>query len=99
MVRSSEKNAPMDSHACADEPVSEMQILIEEHLVRVTSFFRDPEAFADLEKKIPPDLIENKPETYTVRVRVPGCGTGEEAYFLAVLLREGKQEGSRDQMV
>jgi chemotaxis methyl-accepting protein methylase len=63
MGRSSEKNAHMDSHASADEPVSEMQILFKGLLIRVTSFFRDLEAFSYLEKKITPDLIERKPET------------------------------------
>jgi two-component system, chemotaxis family, CheB/CheR fusion protein len=78
------------------EHPEEIQILFKELLIRVTSFFRDPEAFSILQKKILPDLIGNKPETYTVRIWVPGCGTGEEAYSIAILLRECMQEAKSD---
>ena len=78
------------------EHPEEVQVLFKELLIRVTSFFRDPEAYNALEKKILPDLIGNKPEAYTVRVWVPGCGTGEEAYSIAILLRECMQEAKTD---
>ncbi len=78
------------------EHPEEVQVLFKELLIRVTSFFRDPEAYVALEKKILPDLIGNKPEAYTVRVWVPGCGTGEEAYSIAILLRECMQEAKTD---
>ena len=78
------------------EHPEEVQVLFKELLIRVTSFFRDPEAFSILQKKMLPDLIGNKPEAYTVRVWVPGCGTGEEAYSIAILLRECMQEAKSD---
>jgi two-component system, chemotaxis family, CheB/CheR fusion protein len=78
------------------EHPEEVQVLFKELLIRVTSFFRDPEAYVALETKILPDLIGNKPEAYTVRVWVPGCGTGEEAYSIAILLREFMQEAKTD---
>jgi two-component system CheB/CheR fusion protein len=78
------------------EHTEEIQVLFKELLIRVTSFFRDPEAFDTLETKIVPALIEKKPDTYTVRVWVPGCGTGEEAYSIAILLRESMQEAVGD---
>ncbi|HET6489007.1 MAG TPA: chemotaxis protein CheB [Syntrophales bacterium] len=78
------------------EQPQEILVLFKELLIRVTSFFRDPEAFDTLEKKILPALIEKKPDAYTVRVWVPGCGTGEEAYSIAILLRECMQEAARD---
>jgi two-component system CheB/CheR fusion protein len=78
------------------EHPEEIQILFRELLIRVTSFFRDPEAFALLQKKILPDILEKKPDTYTIRVWVPGCGTGEEAYSIAILLRECMQEANMD---
>ena len=62
----------------------------------MSSFFRDAEAFNTLQKKILPNLIAKKPEAYTVRVWVPGCGTGEEAYSIAILLRECMQEANLD---
>jgi two-component system CheB/CheR fusion protein len=57
-------------------------------LIGVTSFFRDTEAFCQLEQKILPDIFSNKPPGSTIRVWVPGCSTGEEAYSIAMLLQE-----------
>jgi two-component system, chemotaxis family, CheB/CheR fusion protein len=74
------------------EHPEEVQVLFKELLIRVTSFFRDSEAFAALEKKMLPDLIGKMTEMNTIRVWVPGCGTGEEAYSIAILLRECMQE-------
>jgi two-component system CheB/CheR fusion protein len=54
----------------------------------VTSFFRDPEAFAALEEQAIPRLFERRPAGATIRVWAPGCSTGEEAYSLAMLLQE-----------
>ena len=78
------------------EHPEEIQVLFRELLIRVTSFFRDLDAFAVLQKKILPYLIATKPDTYTIRVWVPGCGTGEEAYSIAILLRECMQEANLD---
>jgi two-component system CheB/CheR fusion protein len=54
----------------------------------VTSFFRDPEAFASLEEKVIPRLFAAKPPGAAIRVWVPACSTGEEAYSIAILLQE-----------
>ncbi len=54
----------------------------------MTSFFRDPEAFEALLKVDLPRIFEGKPDNYTFRIWVPGCASGEEAYSLAMLLRE-----------
>jgi two-component system CheB/CheR fusion protein len=78
------------------EHPEEIHILFKELLIRVTSFFRDAEAFATLEKKMLPDIIKKMTETDSIRVWVPGCGTGEEAYSLAILLRECMQEAKSD---
>lgn len=66
----------------------ELDLLFKELLISVTSFFRDPSAFAVLAKGPLLDLLESRAEDSTVRVWVPGCATGEEAYSLAILLRE-----------
>src|SRR5260370_8674771 len=66
----------------------EVKALFRDLLIGVTNFFRDPDAFATLEKEIIPRLFEGKGESDAVRVWVPGCATGEEAYSLAILLRE-----------
>jgi two-component system CheB/CheR fusion protein len=57
-------------------------------LIGVTNFFRDPDAFIELEKEIIPTLITNKLPGANIRVWIPGCSTGEEAYSIAILLLE-----------
>ena len=71
----------------ADDP-REVDHLFHDLLIGVTYFFRDPEAFAALEAKVIPRLFEGKGADDQVRVWVPGCSTGEEAYSLAMLLLE-----------
>ncbi|MCS6289073.1 MAG: PAS domain-containing protein [Nitrospira sp.] len=67
---------------------SELDALFQELLIGVTSFFRDPQAYDVLLHKGLPTLVEAKPEGAPLRVWVAGCSTGEEAYSLAILLRE-----------
>lgn len=66
----------------------EVMLLFRDLLIGVTSFFRDPDAFAALETMVIPQLFESKGASDTIRVWVPGCATGEEVYSLAILLRE-----------
>jgi two-component system CheB/CheR fusion protein len=66
----------------------EADLLFKELLIGVTSFFRDPDAFLALTRKVLPDLLRSKPEGSVVRVWVAGCSTGEEAYTLAMVLRD-----------
>jgi two-component system CheB/CheR fusion protein len=66
----------------------EIETLFKELLIGVSSFFRDPEAFAALKEKVIPALFKDKRQDEAVRVWVSGCATGEEAYSLAMLLRE-----------
>lgn len=65
----------------------ESHALMQNLLVTVTSFFRDPDAFAELThqlKKHATDLLAAEP----FRVWVPGCATGEEAYSLGMIISE-----------
>jgi two-component system CheB/CheR fusion protein len=66
----------------------EVDALLQDLLIGVTNFFRDPAAFEALEREVIPKLFEGKGPDDTVRVWVPGCSTGEEAYSIAILLRE-----------
>ena len=66
----------------------EVETLFRDLLIGVTNFFRDPDAFAALEKNVIPRLFEERPPDQSVRVWVPGCSTGEEAYSIAMLIRE-----------
>ena len=67
---------------------SEAVLLMKDLLISVTHFFRDPDAFAVLEQRVIPRLFENKRIDNQIRVWVPGCATGEEAYSIAMLLAE-----------
>jgi two-component system CheB/CheR fusion protein len=63
-------------------------VLFRELLVCVTAFFRDPDAFQVLaERAIAPLLARHVP-TEPLRIWVAGCATGEEAYSVAILVRE-----------
>lgn len=66
----------------------ELDPLFRELLIGVTSFFRDPEAFQALSELGVRQLLEGKSDGYVVRCWVAGCSTGEEAYSIAMLLRE-----------
>ncbi|MBS4096890.1 MAG: PAS domain-containing protein [Sulfuricella sp.] len=78
------------------ERPAEIHTLFKELLINVTSFFRDPEAFVVLKQEILPQLLNDKPEDYLFRVWVCGCASGEEAYSIAILLREYMDETGRE---
>ncbi len=67
---------------------SELNILYKELLIGVTKFFRDSEAIEVIQKKVIPNIFKNKSKTDEVRIWVVGCSTGEEAYSIAILMRE-----------
>jgi two-component system, chemotaxis family, CheB/CheR fusion protein len=66
----------------------ELSSLYEDLLIGVTRFFRDDEAFETLEHRIVPELVERSDADEQIRVWVPGCATGQEAYSIAMLLHE-----------
>jgi len=66
----------------------EIDALFRDLLIGVTKFFRDPEAFKLIEDQVIPKLFVGKPAGAAIRVWVPGCSTGEEAYSIAILLQE-----------
>jgi two-component system CheB/CheR fusion protein len=67
---------------------AEVESLFHELLINVTRFFRDPEVFAVVEETVVPKLLEGREPGSAVRIWVPGCSSGEEAYSLAILLAE-----------
>jgi two-component system, chemotaxis family, CheB/CheR fusion protein len=73
------------------QAAEEVEALFRDMLIGVTSFFRDPEAFNALEEQIIPKLFAAKRENAVIRIWVPGCSTGEEAYSLAILLAERQE--------
>ena len=60
-------------------------MLFRDLLIGVTSFFRDEQTFDLLKRTVVPRLFEGKNADDTIRIWVPGCATGEEAYSLADL--------------
>ena len=70
----------------------ELQALFEDLLIGVTGFFREPQTFALLKEKIYPAIIEKRSPNQTIRVWVPGCSTGEEAYSIAISIQEFLEE-------
>jgi two-component system CheB/CheR fusion protein len=67
---------------------NEVHELFSDLLISVTSFFRDPEAFAALAEKVVKPLFDRLDEGTAIRVWVVGCATGEEAYSIGILLLE-----------
>jgi two-component system CheB/CheR fusion protein len=77
------------------ENPQEAQALFADLLISVTTFFRDTSAFEKLAAFVIPRLFDDKGASDTIRVWVPGCATGEEAYSIAILLLE---EASRHEI-
>jgi two-component system CheB/CheR fusion protein len=78
-----------------EENPQEAQALCQEILIGVTGFFRDPEAFEYLGREILPRLFAGRDPEDGVRIWHACCSTGEEAYSVAMLIRElmEKEEG------
>ena len=74
--------------ACLATDDDEVLALHDDIMIGVTAFFRDPPAFSMLASKVIPALIEQNPPERPIRIWVPACSTGEEAYSLAMLISE-----------
>ena len=66
----------------------ELKALYDDLLIGVTEFFRDPDAFNELQHNVLPDIIEAAVKVGELRVWVTPCASGEEAYSLAILIDE-----------
>ncbi len=74
----------------------EIDLLAKDLLIHVTSFFRDPKAYAALVEKVIRPLVRRHPTDQPIRAWVPGCSTGEEAYSIALLFLEEMAEIRRE---
>lgn len=72
----------------------EIDLLFKELLISVTNFFRDPEAWEAFAPHLE-ELIASRGEHDPIRAWVPGTATGEEAFSLAIALREAMDKGKR----
>jgi two-component system CheB/CheR fusion protein len=68
--------------------VEEAQALSLDMMIGVTEFFRDPDAWTALSEHVLTIRLEEPDSEQPIRVWVPGCATGEEAYSIAMLLSE-----------
>ncbi|HET6279165.1 MAG TPA: chemotaxis protein CheB, partial [Candidatus Polarisedimenticolia bacterium] len=70
------------------DDVGEVEALYHDLLINVTGFFRDPRMFEELKASIFPRIIDGRSLVDPIRIWVPGCSTGQEAYSLAMVLQE-----------
>lgn len=66
----------------------EISALFNDMLIGVTRFFRDEKAFDTLATAVVPLIFEQHSEKTEIRIWCPACSTGEEAYSLAILLKD-----------
>lgn len=70
------------------DDTKELDTLYRDLLVEVTEFFRDPTAFSRLSDEVIPNLLSECQPERPLRIWVPACATGEEAYSIAILIRD-----------
>jgi two-component system, chemotaxis family, CheB/CheR fusion protein len=67
---------------------NELNVLYQDLLINVTYFFRDADAMEYMKKTLLPRILKTKSVNDPLRVWVPACATGEEAYSLAMVIME-----------
>ncbi len=75
---------------------AECALLASDLLINVTSFFRDPKVFENLESAILPELLDRLAPGQALRIWVAGCSTGEEAYSIAMVCQDVLTQARRD---
>ena len=70
----------------------EQDVLFQDFLIPVTSFFRDSKSFNYLFETVFPQLLKNNIEGAIIRIWVAGCSTGQEVYSIAMCLKEFLKE-------
>lgn len=81
------------------EAPDEVGLLQKDLLIGVTDFFRQPQAWDILQKKVIADILEKAEPGGEIRVWVPGCSTGQEVYSLAMLLAEEVEKKGKEAVV
>ena len=74
--------------ALLDRDPSELDALVAAMLIKLTSFFRDPDTWEELSGKAIPQMLSEKPPGEEIRVWCAGCATGEEAFTAAMVLAD-----------
>lgn len=71
-----------------EDDAAEVQNLYQDLLIQVTRFFREPDSYVALAEKVFPRLTDGRRSDVPIRIWIPGCSTGEEAYSVAMALLE-----------
>jgi len=91
--RASLRNLSLEDYAnLIVDDTEETEALYGDLLIEVTSFFRDPDSFEQLRLKVIPQIAKNMTKTRPVRIWVPGCASGEEAYSIAIMCADYARE-------
>lgn len=85
--------------AMLETSAEEADQLLRDLLIRVTRFFRDPDSFTSLAERVLAKIVQPSKEDRPIRIWVPGCATGQEAYSLAIQVREHLMRGHIDRQV
>jgi two-component system, chemotaxis family, CheB/CheR fusion protein len=88
--------APAQYLAYLRENEGECRALVKDLLISVTDFFREPEAWEELSKRVIVPLVKERAPDEPIRVWIPACATGEEAYTMAMLFMEALQEARKN---
>ncbi len=87
------KSPNMESFAqLLEENPNEAELLMKDILIGVTRFFRDKEFFEKLKTTALANIVNHADEKESIRIWSAGCSTGEEAYSIAILLKELLEE-------
>lgn len=78
---------------------NECEALFRDLLINVTNFFRDPELFDVVRKRAIDVLVGGSSGSDPIRVWVPGCSSGEEAFTLAILFADAAAQLGHQQPV
>ena len=74
---------------------NELELLYNDLLINVTNFFRDSDVFKYLKTTLLPKLLKNKSEDDVIRIWVPACSSGQEAYSIAMLLTDLQEKNAK----
>lgn len=85
-------NSMQDYESFLNSDPDEVDQLCRELLIGVTKFFRDHEAFEIIEKRVIPQILDNISDKNQIRVWIPGCSTGEEAYSICIMILEAIEQ-------
>ncbi|MBC2606621.1 chemotaxis protein CheB [Pelagicoccus albus] len=78
-----------------DSDPEEAKQLYQDLLIGVTKFFRDPDAFNSLRNEVVEKLVQSRSSGDELRIWIPACATGEEAYSVAMTFWEAIEQSKK----